>query len=74
MVHDFLKHNPSREQVERDRENHARRQAGFQARRTQGADVSTDGVTDRGTDRGTHRVTDGVTNGAPSRPVPTRPG
>jgi hypothetical protein len=58
IVHDFLKHNPTREQVEKDRENNAKRQADYQAKKKQGANASNNGVNN------------GVENYAPSRPVP----
>lgn len=59
QLHDFLEYNPSREEVEAEREKTARRVADWRARN--GA-----------SNRSRNGVTNGVRTGAPTRPDPTR--
>ena len=58
VIHDYWEYQPSKEQVMKDREATARRQANWRARRN-------------GSSNG---VTDGVTNDAPPRPAPKEGG
>jgi hypothetical protein len=62
FVHDYLKYNPSREEVRRQREGNARRQANWKTHHAKGHNAVTNGVSHD------------VINSAPSHPGPSHPG